>query len=163
MRAALKSAGVDVEKDLKVNDMSNSLKKRNDVTTSRSYQLKLTSAAQLTNVVNKFNGLRISNAQVTRTANSKMAEYRKEVRVEAIKAAKENAQTLAEAIGQSIGAAVWIYDGGNVYESGSNVVMLRTKAYSDSAETATEPDDTPLEFQDITLTYSVQVKFELRP
>ncbi len=76
--------------------------------------------------------------------------------------AKQNAATLAEAIGQNIGKCFYIYDSNSdmMPRFYNNAVVMRSmKASADMAEGAVA--DEPLDFKTIKLEYSVQAKFVL--
>ena len=162
MIAALKKLGIGTDTDLKVNDMDNALRKRNQVQTTKSYQLMVTSATQMAQVYGALADLGISNMSVTKVDNSQMEKYRLEARREAIRQAKQNAEVLAEAIGQSIGPAVYIYDNGGYSDM---PVMFASRASNKMlAVESVAADDTEgpsLEFREITLSHSVNVRFKL--
>ena len=96
----LKDLGIDVEKKLVVQDMSSDLFKRKDVSTSKTYQLEVNSATQLAHVFQALQAVGISDASIERTDVSNMDELRQQVRAAAAKAAQQNAQVLASALGQ---------------------------------------------------------------
>ncbi|MDR0907735.1 MAG: SIMPL domain-containing protein [Rikenellaceae bacterium] len=162
MKSRLSALDIDVEKNLKATDMDNSLKKRRQVATHRSYELKLGDVWTLGEVFDMLGELGVSDASVSRVSHSEMEDFRREVRVEAIKNAKTTAEQITAAIGQSIGPAVYINDNGNVYEEYSRPVLMRSAqvvgygmAKNDSA---VEPT---IDFKDITLSYQITVKFLL--
>ena len=103
----------------------------------------------------------ISDVTILKGSHSKIDEYKEEVRVEAIRNARANAATLAEAIGQTVGQCFYIYDSNSnvmpvMYD---NAVLMRSaKAYG-AVEAAAEEE--PLEFKTIRLEYNVQAKFVL--
>ncbi|MBQ4279157.1 MAG: SIMPL domain-containing protein, partial [Rikenellaceae bacterium] len=111
MFRSLKDLGIDLEKDMTVQDMSSDLKtyvfKKNAVMTSKSYQLKVGSAALLGKVFQALAADGISDASVMRTDVSNLKELRQQVRAEAAKAARMNAETLAGALGQQAGPAIY--------------------------------------------------------
>lgn len=162
MKSKLKALGIDVEKALKLNDVTNAPKKKNQVDTKRSFELKVGDVWTLNSVFEMLGELGVSQAQVTKVSNSKMADYRKEVRVAAIQAAKENAQQIAVAIGQSIGPAVYIYDNGNMYESYDMPVLMRSnKALASDGYYNAGGAEQGIDFKEITLNYQVTAKFKL--
>ncbi len=163
MKRDFAALGIDVEKALKVTSMANSPRKRNDLDTSRSYELKVGDAATLGRVFEVLGEMDVREAGVTRLSHSRIEEFRSEVRVEAVKNAQKIAAELAEAVGQSIWYAVWIQDGG-FYES-SPMPIYRTRAVvtADVAFAgAADAGSQGLDMQDITLTYNVSAKFVLR-
>ncbi len=161
LKSKFKALGIDVEKNLRVTSMANAPKKKTDVDTKRSYELKVGDVWTLNSVFTTLGDMGVSDANVTKVSNSKMEEYRKEVRVEAVKDAKANAETLAAALGQSMGPAVWVFDSGYVYENAPMPVMMRAKSYAMDSVYAEGTAEQGLDMQDITLTYNLTVKFIL--
>ena len=134
MIAALKRLGVNVEKQLKVANLSSEFFKKNTSVATAKYQLQLGSAAEVS---------------------------KEQVRVEAMQNAKQSAQTLAQAIGQSVGKCFYIYDSNNnvmpvFYD---NMAVMRSAKAAGLAEDAAA--DEPLDFKTIKLQYNVQAKFVL--
>jgi uncharacterized protein YggE len=162
MKSRLKKLDIDVEKNLKATDMSNTLKKRNQVNTHRSYELKVGDMGTFVAVFDILNELNVSDADIKRVSHSRMEEFRKEVRVAAIRNAKTNAEQIAEAIGQSVGPAKYIDDNGNMHESSglpiTRLIRIRGTAANASDEDLAEPT---IEFNDITLSYQLTARFDL--
>jgi uncharacterized protein YggE len=75
---------------------------------SISYQLKLKTSAQVDAVVNVLDDNATENFSIIKTTHSKIIELRKQLKIQAVKAAKEKAIYLAEAINEKIGVAVSI-------------------------------------------------------
>jgi uncharacterized protein YggE len=162
MRREFTALGIDLEKSLRVNSMANAPRRRNSVDTSRSYELTVTNAATLGAVFEALGEMDVPDAHVTRLTHTRIEELRREVRVEAVKNARDIAAELAGAIGQSIRHAVWIQDGG-FYEN-SPAPMYKTRASGvmmDAMAEAAGFAEPALEMQEITLTYTVSAKFQL--
>ncbi len=161
MIAALKKLGVDVDRQLKVANLSSEFfKKKSSVATAK-YQLQLGSSAEVARVWQALDELGISNVSILKVSHSKIDQYKEEVRVEAIRNAQRNAATLAEAIGQKVGRCFYIYDSNSnvlpaVYD---NAVLMRSAKASGTVEMQAEED--PLEFKTLRLEYGVQAKFVL--
>lgn len=165
MVAALRRIGIDPEKQLQVGDLSGDLKtytlRRDRMQTTKTYSLKLGSAKQLGEAYAALSDLGITDMNVTKATRSDLQSIKMEMRTEAMKNAQAIAETLAEAVGQKSGRAIYIQDNNYFYNEGP--ILMRTanfaaKAESDSAAGTQQPD---LQFQDMKLTYSVQVKFLL--
>ncbi|WP_418983498.1 SIMPL domain-containing protein [Alistipes sp.] len=160
MIAALKRLGVNVEKQLKVANLSSEFfKKKTSVATAK-YQLQLSSSAEVARVWQALDNLGISNVSILKVSHSQIEQFKNEVRVQAIRNAQQSARTLADAIGQSIGKCFYIYDSNNnimpiFYDN--MAVMRSAKAEYAAGETA----DEPLDFKTIKLQYNVQAKFVL--
>ena len=161
MIAALKRLGVNVEKQLKVANLSSAFFKKNTSVATAKYQLQLGSSAEVGKVWQALDGLGISNVSILKVSHSQLERYKSEVRVEAMRNAKQNAATLAEAIGQTIGKCFYVYDSNNdvmpVFYN--NMAVMRSAKAFDAAEAAAEEE--PLDFKTIKLQYSVQAKFVL--
>ena len=160
MIAALKRAGVDVEKQLKMANLSSEFFKKNTSVATAKYQLQLGSSAMVAKVWQALDGLGISNVSILKVSHSKIEQYKAEVRVEAMQNARQSAATLAEAIGQKIGKCFYIYDSNNnvmpvLYD---NMAVMRSAKAGYAEEAAA---DEPLDFKTIKLQYNVQAKFVL--
>lgn len=84
------------------------LKKRTDLLASIAYQIKFTNSSKIDELVNILDDEATQNFTVVKTSHSKMAEFRKQLKISAVKAAKEKAQYLAIAVDEQVGAAVSI-------------------------------------------------------
>lgn len=161
MIAALKRLNVDIDKQLKVANLSSEFfKKKSSVATAK-YQLQLGSSAEVARVWQALDDLGISNVSILKVSHSKIDQLKEQVRVEAIRNARKNAATLAEAIGQQVGRCFYIYDSNSnvvpaVYD---NMVLMRSAKDVATAEMQVEED--PLEFKTLRLEYGVQAKFVL--
>src|SRR5690606_15285302 len=96
-------------------------------------------------------------AKISHVSHSRLEELKKEVRVEAISAAKQKADYLLEAIGHKTGKALYVREDNysmpvaRVYAE-SNVMMKSDYSQLDSA-------DTQIQFKKITISASVYVRF----
>ena len=160
MIAVLKRAGVDVEKQLKVANLSSEFFTKNTSVASAKYQLQLGSAAEGSKVWQALGDLGISDVSILKVSHSRIGEYKREVRLEAMRNAQQSAREMAEAVGQTIGRCFYIYDANNdvmpLYYD--NAVVMRSAKLA-VAEGAVEEE--PLDFKTIRLEYSVQAKFVL--
>lgn len=161
MITALKNGGVDTDKNLKIDQMSSDYKnyflKPGQVRSSATYELKVSSAQELGRVYQTLEAEGISNMSVTRQTHSRLREIQGELRVEAMKNAREVAEQLAAAEGLKVGPAVYINDFGN--QGGG--VMYKMRSLAGDANRMPEAYETPLQMDDLDLTYSVSVKFAL--
>ena len=158
MIAALKSLGIDTQKDLKVSNISSlKYKRNNDAITIKHYQLLITEQALVGEVFDLLQQIGITTLLIY-FDNSEIDKYRAEVRKEAIANARTTASELAEAIGQNIGKAFYIQYNDN---SASKGVSSSYSDYNDRIYgTARAPEERP-EFKKIKLSASVNAKFVL--
>ena len=161
MVAVLRKLGVDVEKQLKMANLSSEFFKKNTSVAMAKYQLQLGSSGEVAKVWQALDDLGISNISILKVTHSQLEKYKQEVRLEAMRNAQKSAQEMAGAIGQTIGKCFYIYDSNSnvlpvMYD---NAVLMRSAKAAADAESAAEED--PLEFKTIKLEYGVQAKFVL--
>ena len=135
MIGKLTSLGIDTSKDLLLADFASNLRayilKSNAVILSKEYQLIVHDSKTLQKVFFEFQELGISDVLIEKTEHSKIEQYRKEVKVSAIKAAKEKAELLAAALNQKTGRALFIREADNVIPNlASNTLEFRAAGYA---------------------------------
>lgn len=138
-------------------------KKKEELYASISYLVKLRSSAQADALVDKLDDEATQNFFIKRTSHSKLTEYRRQLKIAAVKAAKEKAQYLAEAIGEHVGDAVTILEPVEhyipFYNQAAPNMMVRSKVAEGVDAT---PDQRNADFTKIKLKYDVTVTFALK-
>jgi uncharacterized protein YggE len=86
-------------------------KKDPDMKASASYWIKVSSTQKLDELVDKLDDEATQNFSIVKTAYSKERELKKQLKIDAIKAARAKAIYLSEAIDEHIGEAITITDG----------------------------------------------------
>ncbi|WP_300284877.1 SIMPL domain-containing protein [uncultured Alistipes sp.] len=161
----LKSIGIDLEKQLSVQDMSSDLQtyflRKNAILSTKAYQLEVNSAAQLGQAFEALQKAGISDVNIEKTDISNIEELRREIRVKAIQAAQKNAQVLAEAIGQEAQWAIYIQDYGFNMRPYANVLMTKSAMTMDAAA-GVEESGPALEFEKTKIEHSVMARFVLK-
>lgn len=162
MIAALKRDGIDVEKQLKVANLSSEFFKKNTSVATAKYQLRLGSAAEVSKAWQTLDDLGISNVSIQKVSHSQLEQFKQQVRIEAMQDARNSAQMLAGAVGQSIGKCFYVYDSNNdvIPAYYNNGVMMRSMKMMDTAAEGAAEEES-LDFKTIKLQYSVQAKFVL--
>jgi len=163
MITKLNALGIDTKKNLSVKDMSSNYKKywvkSAEIMTSKEYQLLVTSAQTAGTVMQELEKLGISNVSIERVDHSQIEKLRREVKIMAVKIAREKATDIAQAIGQSAGKAIYIQEvdfGSNAY--GRSTLREMNVSIKTSGDFSTAPD---IEFEKIKLEYQINAKFEL--
>lgn len=167
MLAKLKDLGIDTKKDLSVKDLVSNFRSywilKSDIQLAKEYQLLVRDAKLAGKVFAELQTIGISGISIERVDNSKLLDYKKEVKVNAIKAAQDKAKALTAAIGQTVGKAIYIQEIDNGYynpmEGRAAGLQVRGVNSLSSAYEASEPD---IEFEKIKLEYSILVRFELK-
>lgn len=111
LRNELTKLGVDVNKDLSIYDISSMYfrqKKIKDVLGMKDYRLKIRDLNKIAQLQDLADRLNIARLDLIDTDNSEMTRHRREVKIEAIKAAKAKAEYLLAAVSERIGKAVYV-------------------------------------------------------
>lgn len=136
-------------------------KKQNpDLKTSISYWIKVSSTEKLDELVDKMDDEATQNFFIVKASYSKMDELKKNMKIAAVKAAREKAIYLSEAIGEHIGEAITINDpqeiNGYLQPYYANTTV-RTAVTTNNSEPALNVD-----FKKIKVQFEVNVIFTLK-
>lgn len=158
--AELKKAGINTDK-LVVADASAYYGKSGwlskEVVKSKNYELKVNNATEAGRTFEALAALNIQNAGISRTDHTQMDMYKKQAKIEAIKAAKDKAKYLLEAIGEDLGSALII----NEQENGFRPQLMRANAAM-SNNGAYQADHEMVEgFKKIEITASIYTKWQI--
>ncbi|PKP23533.1 MAG: SIMPL domain-containing protein [Bacteroidetes bacterium HGW-Bacteroidetes-22] len=164
----LSKIGVDVSKDLSVKDFASDFKRywlsNDEIILTKQYQLIVHDAKTLQQVYTEFQKLGISHISIEKLDHSKIEQYRKEVKVNAVKAAKEKAEGLASAVNQSIGRALYIQevDLFNPYLTSNSLQNRDQNSLLKLTDNIIDSEEPAIEFEKINLEYAILVRFELK-
>lgn len=161
MIAALKKLGVKPDSQLKMIDLTSNYFKRGNALAKAQYELKLGSAVEVAKVWRALDALGISQVTVSKASHTDIEQLKAETRTEAIRAARDNARALAEAIDQTIGKCFWIADYSSPVRTVYAAANLKSRATVEEASFDAVVEEEGLEFQTIKLQHRVQAKFVL--
>ncbi|MFT3747496.1 MAG: SIMPL domain-containing protein [Agriterribacter sp.] len=85
-------------------------RKAPDMTASISYLVKFNNTKLVEALIEKLDDEATQNFFIAKTSHSKMETYRKQLKIQAIKASRDKADYLAEAVGEKIGEAISIQE-----------------------------------------------------
>lgn len=134
--------------------------KKDELMASITYQLKLKSSKQIDDLVNLLDDNATQNFAIVRTSHSRLAELRKNLKIQAVKAAKEKAGYLSAAIDERVGEAVTINEPAEYYFPVEGYLMKANSVMRQQAPP--ENGDTAVDFRKIKLRYDVTVVFALK-
>jgi uncharacterized protein YggE len=136
-------------------------KKENpDMKAGITYWVKVNSTGKMDELVNKMDDEATQSFSIARTDYSKMEELRKELKIEAIKAAKEKAAYLAGAINEQVSSAITINEPNEVDNYPRPMysnMMLKSEAVNDNAAPPMNVD-----FKKMKIQFDVNVVFALK-
>jgi uncharacterized protein YggE len=132
---------------------------------SITYQLKLNSSAKLDQLVNALDDDATEDFRIVRTSHSKILEFRKQLKIAAVKAAKEKAQYLAAAIDEKVGEAVTVNEPGEVsfiYQPNPYANVMMNRVENAKLEAGQGADGQGVDFRKIKLKFEVNAVFALK-
>lgn len=161
MYDAIKSLGIDVDKNLTTSDISSNFKnyflRGKEVLKSKDYLLKVKDAVTATKVFMKLEDLGISNSSIDHVDYSKKEEMKNLMRTRAMVNAKTRAEALTEPLHQKVGRAIYISDNENYVV---HPMMKEAVARFDvSANTAAPLPE--INFEKIEISSNINAKFIL--
>jgi uncharacterized protein YggE len=164
LKTQLQKAGFDLA-NLSLSDASAGFvpvkRKKQEVLTSKNYIIKVATTTEVAAVFDVLDSVEALNGDISRVAHSEIEKYRKEVKIMAVKAAKEKAAYLLEAIGESVGKPLMIQERES-YDDVMPVANYRMKTVGVMAESEIAPEELPeLSFQKIKLKYAVFARFAI--
>ena len=162
MVAVLKKLGVKPAEQLKMLDLTSSYFKRGNALAKAQYELKLSSATEVARVWRALDELGISQVTVQKVSHTDIETLKAEVRADAMRAARDNARALAEAIDQKAGKCFWIADYSSPVKTTFAVANMKARGVmEESVSFDAMVEEEGLEFQTINLQHRVQAKFVL--
>lgn len=161
---AVKSAGLPKE-NLSISGVTGyrewtGKKKPQHFLAGKQFQLKLSNANNINDLMAKVDDRGIEYVNMSRVEHSKKEEFRRQVKVNALKAAKEKAGYLLESIGEKLGEVLEIHE----IEEGSVYPMYKQAQYNVrmmAADAAPEGGE-GLEYQKIKYSYRMNATFRIK-
>ena len=129
--------------------------KRGDFLNAKTYIIKFSDMDKYNQLVMMLDKKGIENIHIQRTGHSKMEEYRRKVKVEALKAAKEKADLLLAAIGKQTGEVQLIRERDNNMGHMQPMYLKSNVAMDLNNESGGQP----IEMQKIKLRYEIDAHF----
>ena len=134
-------------------------KEQPDLMASTMYMIKFSNAADIDKLVNTLDDNATQQMNISKTTHSKLEEFRKEVKIQALQAAKTKAQYLCESIGEKLGNTLFIQE----IEDGNNIPMYKTMAFSNRAmDGGGQSANEGIDFQKITIRYEIMARFAIQ-
>ena len=133
-------------------------KKNNDLLAGIHYWVKVASTAKMNELVDRLDDASTTNFFIAKTSHSKITEYKKQLKIAAIKAARLKAEYLSEAIEEKIGKAITISEPDEVklYQPQFANAMFKNNSAEERQATLSA------DFNKIKLQFEVNVVFALQ-
>ena len=164
MIKCLRAEGFDTEEALRLKNNYSSYMRRGALAT-RDYELVVHGAERLSVALATLEELNLHSVSLSSATCTNLDAIREELRREAMRDAKHNAEVLAGAIEQEIGPCTYIHDynsNGDGYFSVNRAMKSRAYTMDSAAEGFVEESE-PMEFAETTISHTIQAKFQLLP
>ncbi len=164
LQAAVTKAGIPQE-NFTINNISGytdywNKKKDPNFLASKQYRLKVSDLNKFNQIISAIDPKGIAYSNIEGYDHSQMTQYRKELKIKALQAARDKAQYLAEAINEKLGGALEIQEINNEYYPQP---VYRVANQSMKAEAADGGYADPnIDFKKIKLNYQMRTVFELK-
>jgi uncharacterized protein YggE len=128
---------------------------------AKQYELKVSSAENLDIIMSKVESRGVQYANVSRVDHSKREEFKKQVKIDALKAAKQKAEYLLASLDQKLGRVLEIKElDENLYFP--QPVFAKSNMRAMAAESADAVTQSDVQFQKIKISYRMQAAFEIK-
>ncbi|OMP79477.1 MULTISPECIES: SIMPL domain-containing protein [unclassified Chitinophaga] len=134
-------------------------KKDADFYASKEFRLKVTSLTKVNTIFDAIDDAGITNVYISEATSSKMDEYRQQVKIKALQAAKNKANVMLEGIGEKIGGVMQVNENNVnvVFPVYANATMNRAFKSEDYAVA-----DTNIDYRTIKVTADVKAVFAIQ-
>ncbi len=156
---AMKKAGID-RKRIELADVGSDLEKfrRKDKEAFRekTFQIKLTSGAELDKFIESLAPVKVESVNVTRLHHSDYEKLKLDLKVEALKAARTKAEVLLQSIGAQVGKPLMVrdFDFAQPYMETANVVLRKASMAADMQQA-----EDPIAFRKIKMNAQITAQF----
>lgn len=160
LKKIVKDLGVDMSNLVLADASSNVIikkQKEKGVSQTKDYLLRLSSAAQVSQVFEALYENDIKEAGITKIDHTKITEVRKQTRINAIKAAKDKATYLLDAIGEQLGKPLSISEVDHV---NTNVLYTRSNLVN-YYNVGGGPEEN-LAFKKISISYEYFIRYSIK-
>ena len=135
-----------------------------DMYASISYQIKFKDSNKMDELVGKLDDEATANFQIVKTSHSRIQEFKKQLKIEAVKQAKQKGIYLTEAIGEKLGDAITINEPNenSVYYYTLNKTANASLKEDKMQNGSSANENAAIDFKKIKLKYDVSILFALK-
>ena len=142
-------------------------KKDPELLSSIAYQIKFNNTKLIDDLVNRLDDEATNNFSIIKTSHSKITEYRKQLKIMAVKAAKEKATYLSESVNEQLGSAITITEPQEYVDSDVQAGRYKSNVavYENSKMEAVRGysiNDNGVDYRKIKLRFEVKVLYALK-
>lgn len=134
---------------------------KKEVIDRKYYSLKVTNAETIGKLYEELNKIYINEAYIYKSEYSQKDSLLQDLRIEAMRKAKNQANVMTKAIGSKVGKPLIIREQQEYYPIYERSNMMMTKGTYDSDDSASAENEESMEFKPMKISLSVYVKFGL--
>lgn len=135
-------------------------KKNPDLKASITYLVKLATTSKMDELVQKLDDEATQSFFISKVSHSRLVEFKKQLKIQAVKSAKDKANYLAEAINEKVGEAITINEPNET--STFPQPMYSNRMMKAQLDEAIISPMAPIDFKKIKLQFEVSVVFALK-
>jgi uncharacterized protein len=162
-QAALKNAGID-KKRLELYDVGSKLaklgRKEKDAFREKSYQVKLTSGAELEKLLEKLEPVKVEQVNIIKIHHTELEKLKLELKIKALQAAKAKADAMIKSIGGEIGKTLMVREWEEHYPQPMMNMAANVRMDYVGAGAVAEEDATA--FRKMQLKSQITAQFEIK-
>ena len=158
---AVKAAGIDrnrVELADAGSDLDKFRRRDKEAYREKSFQIKLTSAAELETFIEKISPVKVDALDVTRLHHTDFEKIKIDLKIEALKIAKTKAESLVQSIGSGIGKPLMIRD----FDFVQPYMEMKANVRTMNMDSGQQAED-PIAFRKIKMQAQITAQFEIVP
>lgn len=131
------------------------------------YQIKFNNTRKIDELVDRLDDEATSNFYIVRTSHSRIVEYRKQLKIQAVKAAKDKAIYLAESVNEQLGQAITIaepeeYSSSDVYSGRGKASNVYSNVAYSKGVLSDDVGGGGVDYRKIKLRFEVKVLYALK-
>ena len=128
----------------------------------KTYQVRLTSAAQLESLIARLESVRVQQASIVKVWHTEIEKMKLDLKVAALKAAQAKAEALLTSVNASIGKPLMVRDWDMTPLPAMEATAVANVAFDQKMAGAEGPAPEPTSFRKITLQVQVIAQFEIK-
>jgi uncharacterized protein len=140
-------------------------KKDPDMLAAISYEVVFKESKKMDELIDRLDDEAVNNFRIVKTSHSRIQEFRRQLKIQAVKAARDKATYLTESINEKLGEAVTITepeDNGVVYYPQNALSNSSLREFKSNDISISDNNDPAIDFNKIRLKYDVVIVFALK-
>lgn len=135
-------------------------KKEADFIATVTYIIKFSDTKSIDALIPKLSDDAVTNMYISKFSHTRLEEFRKEIKIKSLQAARDKAKYLSESVGEKLGGALLIEE---IDNGGSYPMMYRNANVMMDAAASSAPygGETSMPFEKITIKFETRVEYEI--